>query len=151
MPKRILLLFIVVFAVGMLILLAVFALKRDRAEFQQVCFAEHCFEVELAQSPAERAQGLMFRKELAMNRGMLFVFENEAQHSFWMKNTFIPLDIIWLAQGGEVVFIKENAQPCGDDPCLSITADRKAKYVLELNGGVVQGIGLQTGDTVFFE
>ena len=66
------------------------------SEQEKVCFQDNCFNVELVATPGERAKGLMFRRSLGYKQGMLFVFEDESIHSFWMKNTFIPLDIIWL-------------------------------------------------------
>lgn len=112
----------------------------------QVCFAEHCFFVEVAQTPEERQKGLMFREELDRDKGMLFVFSQEQQASFWMKNTLIPLDIIWFDGNKEVVFISKNSQPCSTDECSSIDPGVKAKYVLELNAGIADEIGLVEGD-----
>lgn len=92
----------------------------------------------------------MFRKNLAYNEGMLFLFEDEQRYSFWMKNTLIPLDIIWLDKHKEAVFIKQNALPCKEDLCPEIKPDRETKYVLELNAGVVLKMGLKVGDRVSF-
>lgn len=75
---------------------------------KQICFQENCFEVELAITTEEITKGLMFRKELPQNKGMLFIFAKEGIRSFWMKNTLIPLDIIWLNKNKEVVFIKKK-------------------------------------------
>lgn len=117
---------------------------------EQVCFKDNCFEIELAKTPTERSQGLMFRKELNYNRGMLFVFEDEDIHSFWMKNTFIALDIVWLNKEKQVVYISNNVQPCNSDSCPLIDPEQKAMYVLELNAGVCESIGLRIGDTLSF-
>jgi len=113
---------------------------------EKVCFKNNCFEVELAVTNEEQAIGLMFRKSLDKNRGMLFVFKEEGEHSFWMKNTLISLDIIWINENKEVIFISENTQPCKEDSCPSITPNKKAKYVLEINGGISKEIGLKVGD-----
>ena len=78
----------------------------------QVCFGQKCFFIELAKTEAERNQGLMYRKELDKNKGMLFIFDKEGSHPFWMKNTLIPLDIIWIDSRGKIVFISQNVQPC---------------------------------------
>ena len=113
-----------------------------------VCIKDNCFRVELAITPAERARGLMFREHLAENTGMLFIFENKGRHAFWMKNTLIPLDIIWIDENKEVVFIAANAQPCKEGFCKSITPAGNAKYVLELNANTTDNIGLSIGDNV---
>jgi len=113
-----------------------------------VCFQNHCFEIELAITNEEQMLGLMFRKSLDQNKGMLFVFKEEGEYSFWMKNTLIPLDIIWIDKNQEVVFISENTQPCKQDPCSSTAPGQKAKYVLEINAGIVKEIKLKTGEKV---
>lgn len=112
-----------------------------------VCFGDKCFMVEVADTPEGRAEGLMFRESLEPDKGMLFVFDQESEYGFWMKNTIIPLDIIWINSDGEVVFISKETQPC-DESCPSIRPDRRAKYVLELNAGVSDEIGLGIGDEI---
>jgi len=92
----------------------------------------------------------MFRKELAQNRGMLFIFEKEDIYPFWMKNTFIPLDIIWINADKEVVFLSKDNSPCKEISCLSINPQRPAKYVLEVNAGAIDKIGLKLGDKLGF-
>jgi hypothetical protein len=114
----------------------------------KVCFKDNCFDVELAITQEEKMLGLMFRKSLARNRGMLFVFKEEEMSSFWMKNTLIPLDIIWINENKEAVFISENTQPCKEDFCPSIAPDKKAKYVLEINSGLSKEIGLKVGESM---
>jgi len=116
----------------------------------KVCFNENCFYVEIAETSEEKSRGLMYRESLAENRGMLFIFNQEGPYSFWMKNTLIPLDIIWLNQDKEVVFIKKSVQPCPDEKCPSIKPDREAKYVLEINGGLSDKINLKIGDKLIF-
>ena len=116
----------------------------------QVCFKNRCFFVELALTPEEKSRGLMYRESLGQDRGMLFIYEKEARHSFWMKNVLIPLDIIWLDQDKKVVYIAENCQPCSEDSCPSIKTDKNAKYVLEINGGTVFEMGLSLGDEFVF-
>lgn len=90
----------------------------------------------------------MFRENLPQDEGMLFIFNEEGSYPFWMKNTLIPLDIIWIDENKEVVFISENSQPCKDDFCSNINPGRSAKYVLEVNGGIAKKIGLKTGDSI---
>jgi len=116
----------------------------------KACLGINCFNVELARTNQERSRGLMFRKELATNWGMLFVFDQKARHGFWMKDTLISLDIIWIDENYKVVHIKNNFQPCEDENCKVITPKRKAKYVLEINGGLVDKIGIKIGDKFDF-
>lgn len=112
----------------------------------RVCFKEYCFDVELAQNSIERTKGLMFRKSLEQNKGMLFIFAKEEKYSFWMKNTLIPLDIIWINKDSKVVFISENTQPCKWYCCSSVKPTADAKYVLEVNSGMVKKMELKVGD-----
>ncbi|MBI1866362.1 MAG: DUF192 domain-containing protein [Candidatus Staskawiczbacteria bacterium] len=124
-------------------------LRRSSSESNRqgkVCFKEYCFDVKLAQNSAERTKGLMFQKTLEQNKGMLFLFDKEARYSFWMKNTLIPLDIIWIDKDNKVVFISENNQPCKLYICASINPTADAKYVLEVNSGIIQKIGLKLSD-----
>ena len=120
--------------------------KKDKAK---VCFKDKCFIAEIADTEKERREGLQNRENLKSNAGMLFVFDGEEKHSFWMENTLIPLDIIWINKDKEVVFIKQNATPCSN--CLSYTPDEKAKYVLEVNAGTTKDIGLKEGDKIILD
>jgi hypothetical protein len=110
----------------------------------------HVIRAEIADSPKEQALGLMFRKSLPENSGMLFLFEQDAKHSFWMKNTKIPLDIIWINSRKEIVHIEHSVPPCPESPCLSYRPLANARYVLETNGGWTIKNGVKTGDTVNF-
>ncbi len=103
------------------------------------------FMVELADSPREREYGLMCRKALAADRGMLFHFQKPAYQAFWMRNTLIPLDIIYIGADGRVVSIVRNARPLDETPLPSAGP---AQYVLELTAGRVAQIGLLPGDRV---
>ena len=117
----------------------------------QVCFKNNCFEVELAITPQEQAKGLMFRQELAPNKGMLFIFKQEGDYPFWMKNTKIPLDIIWIDKDKKVVFVGQNTPPCQSDPCNSIGPNKTAQYVLEINANTSQRLGIGVGDQASIE
>lgn len=114
----------------------------------QVCYKDYCFNVELAQNNAERTNGLARRGFLKENEGMLFVFEREGNYPFWMKNTLIPLDIIWISQNNKIVFVSENNLPCGDSDCPLINPAELAKYVLEINAGMAEKIGIKIGERV---
>lgn len=109
----------------------------------KVCFNEKCFNVEIVNTPEARAQGLMEREYLNPDNGMLFIFDTEDKYYFWMKNTLISLDIIWLDKNKKVMFIKHNAQPCKADPCETFGPNEKAKYVLEINSGLAKEVGLK--------
>jgi hypothetical protein len=106
---------------------------------------EHSFNVEVVDTPETRAEGLMFRQELADDAGMLFDFKEERQVSFWMRNTFIPLDMIFVGADGVVKTIHVNARP--QDP-TSIPSQVPVQFVLEIPGGRSVEIGLQPGDTM---
>ena len=109
------------------------------------CFGSDCFTVELALTPEQQARGLMGRQSLYPEAGMLFVFQEEGVYPFWMKDTLIPLDMIWMDSNKTVVFIKNDAQPCGM-VCPSVNPGVPAKYVLEVNAGTADRIGLHAGD-----
>lgn len=147
--NNIFILFIIVFII--LIIFIVLTLNNNLKDIKQVCFKNKCFNVELAQTPEEKKIGLMYRQKLDFNAGMLFVYEKEGEYSFWMKNTLIPLDIIWINKNKEVVFIKENIQPCLEkDKCESVNPNKVASYVLELNAGIINEINLKIGDKLIF-
>jgi uncharacterized protein len=105
----------------------------------------HMFSVEIANNDAERERGLMYRKQMAADHGMLFDFQRDQPVSFWMHNTYIPLDMIFIASDGRIVRIAENAKPMSDDLIPSILPVRA---VLEVDGGVTRSLGIQPGDRV---
>lgn len=115
-------------------------------ETARVCVKDVCYEVEIADDPMEQAKGLMFRESLAENGGMLFVFDREGKHSFWMKNTLIYLDILWIDGAGEIAGISENTPPCATDPCPGYVPEAPAKYALEIVAGEARKIGAHIGD-----
>ena len=104
--------------------------------------------VEIADSPEEWQQGLMHRESLDENSGMLFVFDEENYRSFWMKNTLIPLDVIFVSANGTIIDIKEDFQPCKTQICESYKSREKARYVLEANGGFAEANSVSIGDSV---
>jgi uncharacterized membrane protein (UPF0127 family) len=103
--------------------------------------------VEIAAADAERQKGLMFREQLGDDEGMLFLFPTERYNSFWMHNTLIPLDMIFIDAEWNVVGVVENAKPLTDDPRR---VDRMSRYVLEVNAGFSARYGLGAGATVKF-
>ncbi len=112
----------------------------------KVCFNGNCFEVDLAITEEERKEGLMFKESLDSDKGLLFVFGEEKESSFWMKNVSFPLDIIWIDKDKKVVHISKNTPPCQKEPCPRFKSGKKAKYVLEINGGLADKIGISLGD-----
>jgi len=105
---------------------------------------------ELALTPEQWERGLMYRKEIPENYGMLFVFKEEINHFFWMKNTYISLDILWLDHNKEVIHIVENCEPCFKKICPTYGGKVKAKYVLELKAGAITENNIEVGDEIFF-
>jgi uncharacterized membrane protein (UPF0127 family) len=101
------------------------------------------YKVEVVDTPQTREKGLMFRKELSDDRGMLFVFESESNLSFWMKNTLIPLDILFINANLTIVEV-QHMVPCVDDPCASYPSKEPAMYALEIaaNESVKNGINI---------
>ncbi|MGE0268034.1 MAG: DUF192 domain-containing protein [Candidatus Omnitrophota bacterium] len=116
----------------------------------QVCFEQSCFLVETASTPEQRSLGLMHRKSLDQDKGMLFIFQEAQAYSFWMKNTLIPLDIIWLDYARRIVHIEKNVTPCEHDPCANYRPLTGALYVLEINAGLADRFNIQLGDVAEF-
>ncbi len=117
----------------------------------QVCVKSHCFNVELAQTRDEMIKGLQFRQELDKDSGMLFIFPQSYKMSFWMKDTLIPLDIIWLNYEKKIVHIAKSVQPCRVNPCPSYAPANNAMYVLEINSGLSEQYDFNVGDRVDFK
>lgn len=140
---------IIAFVAVLLFLGAVFFIYAPKSK--KVCYKEKCFQVEVADTESKREQGLMFRKKLDEGGGMLFIFKKEGIYPFWMKNTLIPLDIIWIGADKKVVFVENNAAPCHQENCPEISPASNALYVLEISGGAAKGIGLQAGDYLSFQ
>jgi uncharacterized membrane protein (UPF0127 family) len=103
------------------------------------------FAVEVADDAAERNRGLMFREHLPTSAGMLFIYERPQRASFWMKNTLIPLDMIFADKTGTVTRIHENAVP-GDQ--TSIDGGPGVQFVLEINGGLARRLGVAEGSAL---
>ena len=105
----------------------------------------HDFKIELALTDAQRNQGLMNRTEMARDAGMLFYFEDFAPRSFWMKNTLISLDMIFMDEQGVITHIHDSAIP---NDLTSVKSGGPARAVLEVNGGVSKTLGIKPGDQV---
>jgi hypothetical protein len=102
-------------------------------------------QVEIARTPVERARGLMFRADLPEDRGMLFIFERPGENQFWMKNTLIPLDILWMDDRKRIIHIESQVPPCKLDPCPVYGPSAESHYVLEVKAGVAHKRGLRVG------
>lgn len=107
----------------------------------------HRFTVELAESPAQMEQGLMFRRSLAADAGMLFDFKQPTMAIMWMHNTLIPLDMLFVDQQGLIVNIAQRAVPESD---ATIGAAAPVRAVIELNGGTADRLGIKPGDRVLY-
>lgn len=105
----------------------------------------HRFLVEVMRTESERERGLMFRRTLAADRGMLFDFQTEKPVQMWMKNTYLPLDMIFISRTGKVVGLAENTEPLSE---RIISSGAPAYGVLEVNAGAAARIGLKIGDSV---
>jgi uncharacterized membrane protein (UPF0127 family) len=110
--------------------------------------AQHVVNVELARTPEARSRGLMYRESLAPDAGMLFVFDESTRQSFWMRNTLIPLDMIFIDDTGRIVGIVERAEP---QTLTGRGVNEPSRYVLEVNGGWSAAHGVAPGDTVKLE
>jgi uncharacterized protein len=107
-------------------------------------------QVEVARTPAEQSRGLMFRTRLPEDYGMLFIFERPGKNRFWMKNTLIPLDIVWLDARKRIIHIEYQVPPCQRDPCPAYGPSADSLYVLEVNAGVVHKRELRIGMALQF-
>lgn len=105
----------------------------------------HRFVVEVARTPEEQMRGLMFRQSLAPDRGMIFPYDAPRPASFWMKNTLIPLDIIFVSPGGRIARIEANTVPYSLDP---VASGEPVEAVLEIAGGRSTELGIAAGDRV---
>lgn len=108
------------------------------------------FTVEMATTPTEQAHGLMQRTSMPVDHGMLFVFADSAPRVFWMKNTLIPLDMLFFDAQRHLVAIQADAQPCAAEPCALYPSGVPARYVLELNAGTAARLGMRNGDAITF-
>jgi uncharacterized membrane protein (UPF0127 family) len=105
-------------------------------------------QAEIADTPERTARGYMYRERVGENEGMVFVFPTPGFHPFWMKNTLVPLDILWMDAEFQVVHIERSVPPCEADPCPAYGPLRVARYVLEVRGGTAAAEGLAVGDRI---
>ena len=119
-----------------------------RASGPSVELKGHRFDVEIADNESARERGLMFRDSMPADHGMLFLFERPAPQTFWMKNTHIPLDILYFDENYKLVSVQQRVPPCRSDPCAVYPSEGPAQYVLELNSGVADKLGVKPGDAL---
>lgn len=110
--------------------------------------ARHEVRVEVARTEADRSRGLMYRASLDDDAGMIFLFDESAEHSFWMMNTLVPLDMVFAADDGRIVGIVERAEP---RTTTSRSVGAPSRYVLEVNGGWCAAHGVRPGDRLRLE
>lgn len=132
-----------------ILLLFIFLAGCANRNIKMVCIKNVCIQAQIADSRQEQERGLMFRKSLADNQGMLFIFDKEAKYGFWTKNMQFPLDIIWISQDKRIVDIKTNVLPC-QEPCEILMPNAYARYVLEVNAGFVERNQIKIGEKVNF-
>ena len=147
MNKKIISISIILF---ILLSILIITYKNNKDFPKEACINNRCFSLEVASTTSEREKGLMFRDNLLLNRGMLFVFEKSGKYSFWMKNTLISLDIIWISKDNEIVHIESSVLPCKTDFCPSYSPSSSAFYVLEINSGLSSKYNLKEGDKINF-
>jgi uncharacterized membrane protein (UPF0127 family) len=119
--------------------------ERGQLEIETGDGARHAFQIELATAPQQQSQGLMFRRSLAPDGGMLFVYPSERTISMWMRNTLIPLDMMFIAADGRIIKVAQRTVPMS---LATISSGGPAKAVLEVNGGTAARLGLNPGDRV---
>jgi len=122
--------------------------QRGKVTLKTRAGAEFRLDVEIASDDPSRSRGLMFRRTMPESAGMVFVFPEESHHSFWMKNTYLPLDMLFIDAKGTIVGIVENAEP---KTLTSRSVEGDSTYVLEVNGGWCARHGVAAGDQMILE
>jgi uncharacterized membrane protein (UPF0127 family) len=118
------------------------AMRREKLELA-IGPSRYPLSVEIAESPAEKARGLMFRRALADNEGMLFLYSEPQEVTMWMRNTYLPLDMVFIAKDGTVTRIAESTTPFSEE---QIASEGPVLAVLEIKGGLAEKLGLKPGD-----
>ncbi len=116
----------------------------------QVCIKDTCFTVDLSKNPIELEKGLMFVESMPELNGMLFIFPKSGIYPFWMKNTLIPLDIIWINENNQIIHISKQTPTCQVNPCPTFSSENESLYVLEINSGLSDKFNITVGDKVSF-
>ncbi len=135
---------------SLVIILLIFAISKlfnTDAHYKQVEISGNIVKAEAADTTAKRMEGLMFKKTLPQNQGMIFIFDKEGHPGIWMMGMSFPIDIIWINKDFEIVDIAENAKPCIIS-CPVHVPEKKSVYVLEVNSGFVKENNISVGDVV---
>lgn len=152
--------FIVIIPVVLLVFIYFFYIKKSTNEPEWVKEGEVTFlskdscqqlgriDVEVAMNPTERSQGLMYRTQMDEDKGMLFIFERDEMQSFWMKNTIIPLDVLFINSKGVINTIHHNTVPYSE---RSLPSKGKSQFVVEVNGGYCSKHGVKEGDLIEYK
>jgi uncharacterized protein len=142
--KKISLLILLTFV---LVTTVIFTRNQTHQKTTEIKIGNNVVHATVANTPLKQAKGLMFVENMPRNEGMLFVFERESPHIFWMKNTLISLDIIWINSEKRIIDI-QTANPCVKDPCQQYAPKEDSLYVLEVNANWAKTHGVKTGDYV---
>ena len=140
---------ILLFITLAIILIVLYFVFQSKPVTKKVTIGNTEIEAEVADTLPKQIKGLMFRKNIPENGGMLFVFGNDDYYSIWMMNMSFPIDIIWIDSGHKIVDMVKNAQPCGI-ACPSYEPKAKARFVLEVNAGFTNKHSVKIGDLVNF-
>ena len=135
---------------SLVIILLVFAISKlfnTETHYKQVDISGNIVKAEVADTTTKRMEGLMFKKSLPENQGMIFIFGKEGHPGIWMINMSFPIDILWINKNLKIVHIVEDAQPCKIN-CVTHLPNEKALYVLEVNSGFVAKNKLHTGNSI---
>jgi len=134
--------------IGAALVCAVLAACTARATGPSAELKGQRFEIEIADNDATRERGLMFRDSMPADHGMLFLFDDSSVRTFWMKNCRMPLDILFFDQNYKLVSVQQRVPPCRSEPCVVYPSEGPAQYVLELNAGTVDKLGVKPGDAL---
>ena len=145
MKEIIKILLLIIILVVSIFILQFFIQPRDSLEINDMVFNIETFDIN-----EEIRNGLSDRNEIKENQGALFVFNEPGFYSFYTKDMSFPIDIIWIDDNKEVVFIKKDFQPCIEEHCLTIKPDKKSKYVLEIKAGIADKIDIKIGNKTIF-
>jgi len=141
---------IIILALIFFVLFMILIFKKTPEKQTKIKIGSTEIKAEIADTNLKRIKGLMFRKALPENEGMLFVFEKEDYHTFWMMNMSFPIDIVWINKDKEIIDIVKNAQPCRIS-CTSFRPKNIALYVLEVNANFTDKRNIQIGSKVEFD
>lgn len=139
---------LIIITIGYLIITDLFNTVPDKISIIKVNLGDETFDLETAITHEEKIQGLMFVENMPRNNGMIFIYGGEGERFFWMKNTLIPLDMIFINFNKEIVEIKKNIQPCMEDPCEKYQSTTPAMHVIEINAGLSDELELSIGDKI---